>query len=88
MNYACIHMKRTMILVPDEMDARLRFEAARRGVSVAEVTREALAAYLGPPAEPRPLSFFGVGDGAPDDVSERVDEFVSAAVKRRHRAPR
>lgn len=80
----CIHMKRTMILIPDELDARLRLEAARRGVSLAEVSREALEAYLAPQMAPRSLLFFSVGDGAPDDVSERVDEFVAGAVRRRN----
>lgn len=83
----CIAMKRTMILIPDELDARLRLEAARRGVSLAEVSREALEAYLAPQMTPGPLGFFAIGDGAPDDVSERVDEFVSAAVVRRRRRP-
>ena len=80
-----IHMKRTMILIPDELDARLRLEAARRGVSLAEVSREALEAYLAPHAASGVLGFFAVGDGAPDDVSERVDEFVALAVRRSNR---
>lgn len=75
-------MKRTMILIPDDLDARLRMEAARRGVSLAEVSREALEAYLATQTAPGPLGFFSVGEGAPDDVSERVDEFVAEAVRR------
>ena len=78
-------MKRTMILIPDELDARLRLEAARRGVSLAEVSRAALEAYLAAQAAPGALGFFAAGDGAPDDVSERVDEYVAAAVRRRRR---
>ena len=81
-----IHMKRTMILIPDELDARLRLEAARRGVSLAEVSREALEAYLAQQSALGALGFFSVGDGAPDDVSERVDDFVAEAVRRRHRS--
>ncbi len=71
-----------MIIVPDELDARLRFEATRRGVSIAEVAREAIEAYLADRARPGRLSFFGVGEGNPDDVSERVDEFVNQAIGR------
>lgn len=82
----CTHMKRTMILIPDELDARLRLEAARRGVSLAEVSREALEAYLAPQAASGALGFFAVGDGAPDDVSERVDDFVADAVRRLNRS--
>ena len=80
----CIHMKRTMILIPDDLDARLRMEAARRGVSLAEISREALEAYLASQTSPGPLGFFSIGDGARDDVSERVDEFVADAVRRRN----
>lgn len=71
-----------MILIPDGLDARLRLEAARRGVSLAEISREALEAFLAPQAAPGPLGFFAVGEGAPDDVSERVDDFVADAVRR------
>lgn len=85
MRYAGNMMKRTMIVIPDELDIRLRFEAERRGVSVAEVSRAALDAYLAPVMQPGPLGFFGVGEGSPDDVSERVDEVVNAAISRRRR---
>jgi hypothetical protein len=87
MLYAYKTMKRTMIIVPDDVDAQLRFEASRRGVPIAEVAREALEAYLAPRAQPGRLSFFAVGAGSPDDVSERVDEFVVRSV-RRHRSRR
>ena len=78
-------MKRTMILIPDDLDARLRLEAARRGVSLAEVSREAIEAYLAAQLATGELGFFSVGEGTPDDVSERVDEFVADAVRRRNR---
>ena len=32
-------MKRTTITLPDELDARLRFEAAGRGMTISELTR-------------------------------------------------
>lgn len=74
-------------MLPDEVDARLRREARRLGVSVAEVARQAIERHV--PAESAgPLSFFAVGDGEPDDVSERVDEFVGEAVNRRHLSKR
>jgi len=31
----------------------------------------------------RPLSFFALGEGGPTDASERVDEYVGRAVRRR-----
>lgn len=72
-----------MIIVPDDLDAQLRFEASRRGISIAEVARQALEAYLKPQLGRGRLSFFAVADGEPDDVSERVDEYVAKAIKRR-----
>lgn len=72
-------------MLPDDLDARLRLEARRRGVSMAEIVREAVERHL-PGREPgRPLSFFAVGKGGPADASERVDEYVLRAVRRRRR---
>ena len=82
MRYA-ICVKRTTIMLPDEIDARLRIEARRRGSSIADVAREAIERQL--PAAPADgaLSFFSIGDGSPKDASERVDELVSKSVARR-----
>jgi hypothetical protein len=82
MRYA-ICVKRTTVMLPDDLDARLRFEARRRGVSIADLVREALDARFGKPAGGRELSFVAIGEGDGDNVSERVDEFVSRAVQRR-----
>jgi hypothetical protein len=84
MRYAYL-MKRTTVMFPDEVDARLRLEARRRGVPVAEVVREAVERHLPAPEPGRPLSFFGVGEGGPANASERVDEYVQRAVRRRRR---
>jgi hypothetical protein len=73
-------MKRTTIMVPDDLDARLRQEAKRRGVSLADVARRAIERELPSPAENGRLSFFAVGDGGPDDVSERVEDYVGRAI--------
>ncbi len=69
-------------MLDDEVAARLRREARRRNVSVAEVVREAVDAHL-PKSEPGPLSFFAVGDGPPD-LSERVDEYLAEIYEERH----
>jgi hypothetical protein len=42
-------MKRTTVKLPDELDARLRHEAQRQGRTVSELTRDAIAEYLGEP---------------------------------------
>ncbi|MEW6583650.1 MAG: ribbon-helix-helix protein, CopG family [Actinomycetota bacterium] len=79
-------MRRTTVMLPDDLDARLRLEARRRGVPVAEVVREAVERHLPAAAAPgEPLSFFAVGEGGPADASERVDEHVHRAVRRRRR---
>ena len=40
------YMQRTTVKLPDELDARLRHEAKRRGTTVSELTREAIEAIL------------------------------------------
>jgi len=80
-------MKRTTIMLPDDVDARLRLEARRRGESIAQVVREAIERELPPPVHGR-LGFFAVGDGSPTDASERVDQLVADGVRgRRHGRP-
>ncbi len=69
-------------MLPDDVDARLRFEARRRGSSIADVVREAIERQLPPLRDHGRLSFFAVGEGAPADASERVDELVGQAVAR------
>jgi hypothetical protein len=76
-------MKRTTVMLPDDVAARVRLEARRRGVSVAQVVREAVERAVPAPEPTRPLGFFAVGEGGPADASERVDEYVRRAVRRR-----
>jgi hypothetical protein len=79
-------MKRTTVMLPDELDARLRFEARRRGIGIVHVVREALEQHIpGASSESAPLSFFAVGEGGPPDASERVDEYVGKALRRKSR---
>ena len=75
----CWHtMKRTTVKLPDDLDARLRHEAARRGMTIAELTREAIQAYLGG----RRLLAAGAGRSGRDDVSERIEELLRAEAAR------
>lgn len=76
------YMRRTTVKIPDALDARLRHEAARRGVTISEISREALEAYLlGPPGRRR-LGAAGAGRSGRTDVSERIEEILGAEVKR------
>ena len=83
MRYAFI-MRRTTIMLPEDVDRRLRLEARRRGVSIAELAREAIEGHLPALTEVGHLGFFAVGEGGPADGSERVDEFVGDAVAAKH----
>ncbi len=70
-------------MLSDEIDARLRMEARRRGSSIADVVREAVESNLPPAPTEGELSFFSIGDGTPRDASERVDELVAKGIARR-----
>ena len=71
-------MKRTTVKLPDDLEARLRHEAARRKITIAELTREAIEAHLGR----RRLLAAGAGHSGRDDVSERIEEILRAEAAR------
>lgn len=68
-------MKRTTVKLPDNVDARLRHEAARRGTTISELTREAIEVHLGVGGRRRLLAA-GAGRGGRDDISERIEEIL------------
>lgn len=74
-------MKRTTVKIPDELDARLRHEAARRGVTIADVTREALEAHLGGGVR-RTFLAAGAFRSGERDVSERIEEILRSEASR------
>ncbi len=75
-------MRRTTIMLPDDIDARLRLEARSRGVSLAEVARELIERGLEVPRRPRrrKLSFVGAGEG-PGDLGERADDHLAEIIE-------
>jgi predicted transcriptional regulator len=75
------YMKRTTVKIPDALDARLRHEAQRRGVTISEVSRDALEAYLVGPGRRR-LGAASAGHSGRTDVSERIEEILAAEVER------
>jgi len=76
------YMKRTTVKIPDSLDARLRHEAARRGTTISEISREALEAYFGGPSVRHQLGAAGAGQCGRSDVSERIEEILAAEVPR------
>jgi predicted transcriptional regulator len=72
-------MKRTTVKLPDDLDARLRHEAARRRITISELTREAIEVHLG---GRRRLLAAGAGRSGRTDVSERIEEILRAEVTR------
>jgi Ribbon-helix-helix protein, copG family len=79
-------MKRTTIMLPEDVDMRLRMEARRRGVPIAAVVRAAVEHHLPEPPSGRRPAFFAIGKDGSADTSERVDEIVLDVFQRRDRA--
>ena len=79
--YAGIPMKRTTVKLPDELDARLRHEAQRRGTTTSGLTRTAIEAHIG--AGPRRrLGAAASGHSGQTDISERIEDIIAAEVAR------
>ncbi len=74
------YMQRTTVKLPDDLDARLRHEAQRRGLTVSELTREAIESLLDAPRGERRLLAAGAGASGRSDVSERIEEILAAEV--------
>ncbi|MEO5567111.1 MAG: CopG family transcriptional regulator [Gemmatimonadaceae bacterium] len=70
-------MKRTSLFLDDKLLEALRRAAGRRGVSVASLVREAVAAYLAPRAAGSGLpTIAGRFSSGKSDTSERVDDLL------------
>jgi predicted transcriptional regulator len=76
------YMKRTTVKLPDDLDARLRHEAERRGSTVSELTREAIEAHLGGGVGRRKLIAAAGGRSGSHDVSVRIEEILRDEVSR------
>lgn len=59
--------------LPDDLDARLRHEAERRGTTVSEITREAIEAHLG---GRRRLLAAKAGRSGHHDTARRIEEIL------------
>ncbi len=68
-------VKRTTIYLPDEMKADIEREAARRGVTEAEVIRTAVGEHL-ETRKKRKLNLPLFPEGFGEDLAGRVDEIL------------
>lgn len=76
------YMKRTTVTIPEALDALLRHEADRRGMTISEVTREALETHLGASSNHRHLGAAATGRSMRSDVSKRIEEILATEVPR------
>jgi plasmid stability protein len=65
----------------DDLDARLRQEAARRQTTVSQLTREAIETALGG-AGRRRFGAAKAGGSGQTDISERIEQILSCQVAR------
>jgi len=72
------YMQRTTVKLPDDLDARLRHEAERRGITISQLTREAIELHLQAPGPRRRLLAAGAGSSGRDDISERIEQLLQA----------
>ena len=66
-------MRRLMIQADEALLERARRRAAERGVSIAQLVREALERELGPDLQPAPHSLAGFSSGR-GDLSRRAGD--------------
>ena len=68
-------MKRITVKLPNDLDAKLRDEAARRGRAIADIMREAIEAHVGGVARRR-LIAAKAGRSGRRDTARRVEEII------------
>jgi hypothetical protein len=72
------YVKRTTVKLPEDVDRAMRDEAARRGLTISEWTREAIEAHLPVQRGRRRLRAIGAGRSGETDISERIEEILAA----------
>jgi predicted transcriptional regulator len=77
-------MRRTTVKLPEDLDAKLRAEAQRRGMTVSALTREAIEEHLGV-GRRRRLASVGVWESETGDLSTRVDEIFGEILEEKYR---
>jgi hypothetical protein len=70
-------MKRTTVVLSDELARVLEREAHRRHESVSQIARHALAAHLGLDRDtPRELPFAAVGGSGRSDIARNLEDLI------------
>ena len=71
-------MKRTTVVLPDELATLLDLERRRRDTSEAEIIREALDAYLkGRSGQPKRLRFAALGHSGHRDTAREAETIIA-----------
>jgi plasmid stability protein len=74
-------MRRITFTLPDDLDAKLRHEAARRGSTIGDVTREAIEAHVGGLAGRR-LIAAKAGRSGTRDTARRIEAIIRQEARR------
>jgi len=74
-------MRRTTVKLPNDLDAKLRHEAERRGSTIADVTREAIEAHVGGVVRRR-LIAAKAGRSGRRDTARRIEEIIRQETSR------
>ncbi len=71
-------MKRTTVVLPEDLAALVEFERQRRHQSAGQIIREALAAYLtGEPVRQKRLRFAALGRSGHRDTARQAEEILA-----------
>jgi hypothetical protein len=73
-------VKRTTVKISDDLDARLRHEAERLGVTVSELTRQAIEKHL---VEGGRRRLGAAGRSGRSDVSHKIEEILRSELAAR-----
>jgi plasmid stability protein len=68
-------MRSITVNLPDDLDAKLRHEVARRGTTIADVTREAIEAHVGGVAGRRLIAAKAERSGS-RDTARRIEAII------------
>ena len=71
------YMKRTTLVLPDNLAGLLDQERRRLDVSAAEVVRRALTQYFGAKAASKPPAFIGLGRSGYRTTAQDVEEILA-----------